>query len=842
MYLGIDLGTSNSAVVGSVGGELRLFKTAEGTDVLPSAIYIDKRGHKFIGKRAYDRIPLPSSGVARHFKRLMGTATPTVFEGAGVSMTPEECSAEVLRTLVGQASLEAPHESIQGAVITIPAAFNQMQTEATMNAATMAGIDRVDLIQEPVAAAMAAIAGSKSKDGLFLVYDLGGGTFDVALVQSVSGTVTVVAHEGVNQLGGLDFDRALVRSVVLPWLRDNFALPADPFSDPRYRKLMALLLYAAENAKISLSTVTSTSIHAPDEELSTVDENGREIYLSLDVTRAHLEQLIGAKIDKSIELCKKTILQNGYTADDIERVVLVGGPSKMPMVRARVSEALSIPVDTSRDPMTAVAFGAAIYAESRDWSEAESRRKASRGAVVIEGAVSLQLDYLARTERDTVTVRFRNADREGMDGLSVRLDTPEGDTSGLVKLSGETPIDVPLRNLGENHIRATVYDRTGTVVESACRTFSVVRTQASATGSTAAHTLSIKVVSGALQGARNELVPLVEKGAMLPATGVASFRCAKDLVGGEPGTLSVELFEQPEGVREPDVCLAIGAFQVSAMTDLDKGERLSKGDPVKVHWALNDSGLLKCTVELPQLGRILDSRSYYSPNATAVNFDGADGDALAAASIEAAQVDLDTVAEAIGDSAGTEVEELRARLARQQEELQLSHDADSRRQVSAEALAVRQEVSRLRHAPDHRLDVLAAEQESLASSFEDNCREHTTDAIATMFDAASEAAGRSLAARDVAGLERAVERMEEILYRSLWANPGYIVFQFKARANERHLAVDGAVHEELVARGNAALQQNNMDELKHVLFAMFENRFAVGTDRSTKLMADLWRA
>ena len=235
MYLGIDLGTSNSAVVGHVDGALRLFKTADGTDVLPSVIYLDKRGHRFIGKTAYDRLLSAPKNVAHGFKRSMGTKNP--ISVAGEAWTPVECSAEIIKTLVGQAMTEAGSQEIEGVVITTPAAFNQMQSEDTISAARLAGLEKVSLLQEPVAAALAAISNSKQKDGVFLIYDLGGGTFDLALVISTAGVVNVVAHEGINMLGGRDFDRIIFDSVVRPWLSQNFSLPANFQADERYKHL-----------------------------------------------------------------------------------------------------------------------------------------------------------------------------------------------------------------------------------------------------------------------------------------------------------------------------------------------------------------------------------------------------------------------------------------------------------------------------------------------------------------------------------------------------------------------------------------------------------------------------
>jgi molecular chaperone DnaK len=253
VYLGIDLGTSNSAVVGHINGQLRLFKTSDGTDVLPSVIYLDKRGHRFIGKSAYDRLLSAPQNVAQGFKRSMGTKNPISF--AGQVWTPVQCSAEIIKALISQAVTEAGTQQIDGVVITTPAAFNQMQSEDTIAAARQAGIEKVSLLQEPVAAALAAIAHSKQKDGVFLVYDLGGGTFDIALVMSTAGTVNVIAHEGINMLGGRDFDRIIFDSIVRPWLTENFNLPSDFQRIEKYKNLSEICRHAAEKAKIQLSGV-----------------------------------------------------------------------------------------------------------------------------------------------------------------------------------------------------------------------------------------------------------------------------------------------------------------------------------------------------------------------------------------------------------------------------------------------------------------------------------------------------------------------------------------------------------------------------------------------------------
>src|SRR4051812_21807542 len=246
MYLGIDLGTSNSAIAGVSDGRARIFKTPEGTDVMPSVLYRDKRGNQTVGGRAFDQARLNPQNAVEGFKRLMGTDTPLKFASTGETITPEQATAELLRSLIGQALVEAGVSEVTGCVVTIPAAFNQLQSEATLAAARAAGLDRVALLQEPVAAALASMAGAKDRNGLFLVYDLGGGTFDAALVHAIEGEVTVLAHEGLNMLGGRNLDRRIMESFAIPWLMRTFQLPEDFMRSDRYIRLVRMMRRAAE--------------------------------------------------------------------------------------------------------------------------------------------------------------------------------------------------------------------------------------------------------------------------------------------------------------------------------------------------------------------------------------------------------------------------------------------------------------------------------------------------------------------------------------------------------------------------------------------------------------------
>ena len=251
IYVGIDLGMTNSAICTYDGKHTQVWKSPEQNDVTPSAIYIDRRGNTQYGQRAYNAAPMAPGNAATLFKRFMGTSTKIAFPAVHIEKTPEECSAEILKVLYGYLSGKVDEADIQGIVITVPAAFNQMQKTATMKAAELAGFSKVALMQEPVAAVMNIMEQEKS-DGTFLVYDLGGGTLDIAIAESVAGKVNLIAHGGIAMCGGRDFDRTLVDNVVKPWLRENFKLPEELLQKQNNR-LMRMAAWAAEKAKMELS-------------------------------------------------------------------------------------------------------------------------------------------------------------------------------------------------------------------------------------------------------------------------------------------------------------------------------------------------------------------------------------------------------------------------------------------------------------------------------------------------------------------------------------------------------------------------------------------------------------
>ncbi|SPJ27638.1 Hsp70 family protein [Falsiruegeria mediterranea] len=825
MYLGIDLGTSNSAVVGHIDGATRLFKTSDGTDVLPSVIYLDKRGHRFIGKSAYDRLLSAPQNVAQGFKRSMGTKNPISF--AGQTWTPVECSAEIIKALVGQAMTEAGNQEVEGVVITTPAAFNQMQSEDTIAAARLAGLEKVSLLQEPVAAALAAIAHSKQKDGVFLVYDLGGGTFDLALVMSTAGVVNVIAHEGINMLGGRDFDRIIFDSIVRPWLSQTFNLPADFQRNEKYKHLSDVCRHAAEKAKIQLSASSTASIFATEDEVRAPDEDGEEIYISIDLTREQMTHLIKDRIDDSIALCRKIITANGFKNDDISKIVPIGGPSKMPIIRDMLEAGLAIEVETGLDPMTAVATGAAIFAESREWTGENSTQKSGKQKEAVTGSVSLALAFSSRVASETTKVRLKPAS-DMPTGHEVEILDEEGSSTGRIPIDGPLSINVNVRKNGENRFKVTVFDQQGKTVEDASREIIITRAEASAASVPMTYTLAVKIQHGFVGYERNKLEVLVKKGTALPAQGKQTFRTGKTLVGGEDDFIAVEFYEMADDIDTPEHNLHIGNFRLNSRDELERGERINRGDDFVIDWKMSDNGTLSFSVELPSLGRVIDATNLYRSEDGGINYDGQRGAEVATTMLARVESDLDEL-EATLDEDVDPSGDIRTRIERQHSALSTSVDADTHRSVAEEARKLRQEVALLKMSPENEERVLDDEVAKAETSF-DELRDIAQPVDTERHDKLLVTTRRSIREKNYDAARRSLDEMQGIRMKVLAESPDFLIEIFRRLAEEHHLAVDEALHAQLVEAGVEAAKSGDVERLRMIIGQMFGNRVSTGAD------------
>jgi len=370
--LGIDLGTTNSCMAVMEGGEPTVIPNAEGTRTTPSIVAITKGGERLVGQVAKRQAVTNPENTVYSIKRFMGRrfddpevkrdvemvpyAVETLSNGdAGVKlgdkvMSAPEVSAMILQKLKTDAEAYLG-EKITQAVITVPAYFNDSQRQATKDAGKIAGLEVLRIINEPTAASL-AYGLEKKEDEVIAVYDLGGGTFDISILELGEGTFQVLSTNGDTHLGGDDFD-----SRVIDWLIDEFK-KAEGIDLRTDRQALQRLKAEAEKAKIELSSAQSTEVNLP---FITADASGPK-HLNLTLTRSKLEQLIGEGLEATLEPVKKALEDAGKKPGDVDEVILVGGQTRMPAVQKLVGEFFGKEPHKGVNPDEVVAIGAAIQA------------------------------------------------------------------------------------------------------------------------------------------------------------------------------------------------------------------------------------------------------------------------------------------------------------------------------------------------------------------------------------------------------------------------------------------------------------------------------------------------
>lgn len=351
--IGIDLGTTNSVVAVMEGGEPVVISNAEGSRLTPSVVGFSKNGERLVGQLAKRQAVSNPDRTVVSIKRHMGEGNYKV-NIDGKSYTPQEISAMILQKLKTDAEAYLG-ETVTDAVITCPAYFTDSQRQATKDAGTIAGLNVLRIINEPTASSL-AYGLDKIKDGKehrFLVYDLGGGTFDVSILNLADGVFEVEASHGNGHLGGDDFDARIMDWIATTFkVQNGFELHRDPMTNQRLKE-------AAEKAKIELSNVMSTDINLP---FITMDVNGQPVHFNAALTRAMFDKITEDLVMDTMEPIDLALKDAGLTVNDIDKVLLVGGSSRIPAVQTLIKNKFGKEPSKSVNPDESVAVGAAIQA------------------------------------------------------------------------------------------------------------------------------------------------------------------------------------------------------------------------------------------------------------------------------------------------------------------------------------------------------------------------------------------------------------------------------------------------------------------------------------------------
>ena len=802
-YIGIDLGTTNSAICSYDGTTVRVWKSPEQNDVTPSTIYVDKRGNRYYGNKAYNQAPYNPNNSATLFKRFMGTSTKIELEAAQLSLTPEECSAEILKVLYGYLPEEIRNDPETAVVITVPAAFNQMKKDATLQAARMAGINNVALMQEPVAAIMSIMRASK-QEGIFLVYDLGGGTFDVSIAENINGKVNLLAHGGVEMCGGRDIDRMVFNQIVVPWLRSNFSLPEDFLINRKYKTFCRVAQWATERAKIELSANETSTIALSEGEARTTDEDGNEMYLDIDLNRQQVDSIIADLVKETVEATRETMNKAGLSANDIERIVFVGGPTNYKPLRDKIAYELSLPANIDVNPMTAVAEGASIFAESIDWSSNTHSRKAANE--VIKTDIDLSFKYTARTPNDSAKIMCVLGN--DLNGYTIEFTSSDtGWSSGSATLKNNMMVSLPLSKNGENAFTVKVLDEFGREQPIGCNTIVITKTLATIGAIPASHSIGVEVIDKL--GGVPELMFLVEEGDSLPKKGTITVKAGQTLKAGTNNSINIKLWEG--NIQSPITDNRfIGMLKITG-TDIDSGV-VPTGADIECEYEILDSGTINLEVSIPCIGASFANRNFYSRQEGQIDL--TDIDSIA----EQGRLVLDRI-----DSMAEKVDD--PQLAEARKKAERAANLDSQPQSEAEdvqkanndLLDAKKLINKTRQA--NLKTIRQMDLDGCVGFFNEIVRQFATEAEEQAFDNLTRTAQRSIDRNDT-DFDNILDSMKTkntmILIRQDW----FIVDWYQRSVTSSSNYSDVARFRQLKQLGDQALAEDDIDQLRRVLFEL----------------------
>ena len=799
--IGIDLGTTNSEIAVNRNGEIEIVKNLLGDDYTPSVFGIDKAGNKVVGKKAYDKLFKGSSpdeldNNKAEVKRLMGTDEKINFSRLGKSMTPEEVSAEILKSLKADLTRKYPDFPTTAAVITVPAYFDSLQNEATKRAGKLAGFKHIVLLQEPIAAAM-AYGFSADKNQTWIVYDLGGGTFDVALVSANNGVLKVVEHGGDNFLGGKDIDQSLVDKVIKPAILRNFTLTDFDASNKKYRSVFAKLKAIAETAKIELSSYDKTTIEV--DEIGS-DEDGREIYVSIDYTRTEFNDLIKPIVDKTIDVTKDVVRRSHISKASISQVVFVGGPTQIPYIRQRVADDLGINIDVSVDPLTTVARGACVYGLS-ERIPVDLIDNANKP----QNAIRLTLNYDSMTSDDDQLV-------------TGSIETLPDDSQYYVRISSDSGFynsnDIKIKNgkffdtVAVEHGKTNIYwiyllDNNGNNIPVFPDSFTITH-GLSVQGAPIPHDIGVIYAKKNLAN-NSQMIEVCDKfferGLVLPLEATHSYKTARTLQKGENTPLPIKVYEGDSS--NPNYNEIITTLKIDgSKLDYD----LPAGSDIDITIKVNESREVSVDAYLPDIDLLLNARA--DTYAQAI-----DTDKL--------QRSLDTQkerAEQLMSSANVEEEKrIKEDISSIQNNINNASDTDSRQKAERDLNALSQRLDKIEGGKSttglaRDLEQIIQSTNTMLGQMDD--RNSNYDSLAQEFDDIKRAAEKAIANKDDIALQHIIDQASDLQLRIAMEDPGFWVAMLRNIEKDRHAIPDQQLASYHTNKAHEAIANNDVDELR----------------------------
>ena len=806
IQIGVDLGTTNSEIAVNNNGKIEIVKNVFGDEYTPSVFGIDKSKNKVAGKRAYERLYKDASDEEfknnkAEVKRLMGTSEETFFERVNLRMTPEEISGEILKGLKEDILRKYSDFDTTAAVITIPAAFSTLQSEATKRAGNIAGFEHTVLLQEPIAAAVAYGFGNSTNEN-WLIYDFGGGTFDVALISSKEGVLSVLGHNGDNFLGGKNIDLEVVDKIIVPKILEKYSLNNFSRSNEKYRSVFAKLKYIAETAKIYLSQYDKTSI-----EVDRIgnDDNGEEIYLSIDFSRKEFEKLIKPLIDRTIELSKATLKEAGIKTNSVKKIILVGGPTLIPYIKHRLEDDLKITVDSSVDPLTVVARGACVFAIGQKIPKEllEKKKKKTK-----KGTQTLNIFHETLTSESEQTVtgvieELKNVDEE----CYIQIQSDSGFYSGKKNKikNGKFLENVAVEPNKTNLYWVYLFDKDGNSVPIDPDSFSITH-GLSVSGAPLPHSIGIVIAKKDFKSgfALTEVFEKVfEKGSVLPLK-------SKPEVFKTIRPLKKEDNDNPLWIRigegESDIPNRNTFICELGIKGSDLPYDLPEGTDIEISVEVNESRELFLTAYIPLIDSTLNVRATFRDEIVNV------------AELETELVAQEERARIVSDNCSAdEKEAINETIQSAQSSVKNAHlDEDEKRKANKQIKDLKIVLDKMEK--EKEMPQLVKEfhtgienvQKIINEYADEKDKENNNEQLSKIKSEGEKA----ITENDKALLIRVNEQIQELSAKALFSNPATWVYQFQKLVSENHSFINEKEARYYIEKGHRSVELGDVDELK----------------------------
>lgn len=573
---GIDLGTTNSAIAVYNEGEVMIFKNPSTLKETIASVIAFKGDRQIVGEKALELLAKNPNHVFGVFKRKMGTSDKYFLESNGSFLSPVELSAILLKELKNFIHTGDKPRSV---VITIPAAFDTVQSNATKQAGYDAGFEEVVLLQEPIAASLAYAnnVGVDLNNKKWLVYDLGGGTFDVALAHAANGEMKVLDHEGDNFLGGSDFDSGIIDKYIIPKLNTLGSFgdleKEMKTASGKYNKLYNKLKHIAEEAKKELTHKSMSEI-----EFDIMDENGNEIEVYLELTRDEFDTIIKPQISRTVDMIQAIMARNDLSRNELSHILLIGGSTYIPLVRNMLSNEIGLEVNSQMDPTTAVVVGAAYYAGLKPSKIESQKLSGDAPASLNESGTKIAYDRVANDTEAVIILMSENL----QPGTSYRVIRSDGGfDSGTCAMQEQNLINVPLVSKSNNHFDLNIYNGQGDRIES--HPVDIVHGNYNIDGQPLPNYICLEV--DATDHETTFLEPVFGKNDILPLSKTITKQLSKTILKDSDDSLDIKVLEG-EVDSLPAANKLIGMIRISGR-DLDRD--LVKGSDVELTFEISES-------------------------------------------------------------------------------------------------------------------------------------------------------------------------------------------------------------------------------------------------------------